>query len=137
MLRTNFETTTASTIGYEKESGGMRFFLGGFGVLLVNAYVSYRSYCEQHNIKPLSHYEFRRSIALAWLHQPKYWPDRYKRRGAKRKVSQESDLSNTKSVRTTRSVASTLSSSTGAPPTGRAPRLTVQLLDPVTGALRI
>ena len=53
------------------------FFFWGFGVLLVNAYIAYRTYCEDQNIKPVSQYEFRKSIALAWLKPEVYWQDRY------------------------------------------------------------
>jgi hypothetical protein len=54
------------------------FFFWGIGVLLVNAYVSYRALCREKKVKPMSQYDFRKAIALAWMDQERYWPDRYK-----------------------------------------------------------
>lgn len=45
-------------------------FLWAFGVLLVNAYVCYRKVMEQEGVPPsqwLSHYQFRKAIAVAWV----------------------------------------------------------------------
>ena len=45
-------------------------WLWGFGVLLVNAYVYYKKVMEEAGVPKkewLSHYEFRRQIALAWV----------------------------------------------------------------------
>lgn len=55
-------------------------FWWGFQVLLVNSYVSYKTYMEEMGYTSkqiLSHYEFLRQIALAWLDSDTYWPDRY------------------------------------------------------------
>ena len=54
-------------------------FLWGLGVSLVNSYVCYKSYhqeigTDKKNI--LSQYEFRRSIALAWMKPDTYWNGR-------------------------------------------------------------
>ena len=49
-------------------------FFWGFEVLMVNAYVTYVKFFKMHDLTPpLSHYEFQRSIALAWLCPDKYW----------------------------------------------------------------
>jgi hypothetical protein len=45
-------------------------WLWGFGVLLVNAYVYYKKVMEESGVPKrewLTHYEFRRAIALAWV----------------------------------------------------------------------
>ena len=47
------------------------------GVMLVNSYVCYKTYQESIGTdkkKILSQFEFRRSIALAWLKPDMYWP---------------------------------------------------------------
>jgi hypothetical protein len=56
------------------------FFFWGIGVLLVNAYVSYRKFCEDNNLQPMSQYNFRKKITLAWMDQKKYWPHRFKQK---------------------------------------------------------
>lgn len=58
-------------------------YLWGLGVMLVNAYVSYKTYhleigTPKKNI--LSQYEFRESIALAWIKPDVYWPTRNSRK---------------------------------------------------------
>jgi Transposase IS4 len=50
-------------------------FFWGMGVLMVNAYVAYVKYSLQNGKKKselLSHYEFRKAIALAWLDPDQY-----------------------------------------------------------------
>ena len=53
----------------------------GFQVLLTN---SYKVYCDFHKIhqsnKALSHYEFIKSMALAWLDKENYWPKQSRRK---------------------------------------------------------
>ena len=52
-------------------------YLWGMGVMLVNSYVCYKTYQESIGTdkkKILSQFEFRRSIALAWLKPDTYWP---------------------------------------------------------------
>ena len=52
-------------------------YLWGMGVMLVNSYVCYKTYQESIGTdkkKILSQFEFRRSIALAWLKHDTYWP---------------------------------------------------------------
>lgn len=36
-------------------------------MLMTNAYVLYKKYMLLHDVKPLSHYDFRKEIALAWI----------------------------------------------------------------------
>ena len=50
-------------------------FLGAFGVLLVNVYVSYKTCMISKGKWPMSHYEFRKQIALAWIDPTTYWKD--------------------------------------------------------------
>ena len=50
-------------------------FFWAFGVLLVNAYVSYKTYMISKGKWPMSHYEFRKQIALAWIDPTTYWKD--------------------------------------------------------------
>ena len=53
-------------------------FFGAFGVLLVNAYVSYKASMISKGKQPMSHYEFRKQIALAWIGPTTYWKDQMK-----------------------------------------------------------
>jgi len=39
----------------------------GLGVLLVNSFVVYKLVCEEQNQRPMTHYEFRKMIALSWI----------------------------------------------------------------------
>ena len=48
----------------------------GVGVLLVNCYVSYKTFIESKKLKPISHYEFHKAITLALIDPEQYWPDR-------------------------------------------------------------
>ena len=63
-----------------------------------------------HGLKPMSHYSFREQIALAWLDEEKYWPERYSRRPRTSSASSQSrkkqNVSTTSSGRVTRSIAS-------------------------------
>jgi hypothetical protein len=54
-------------------------FFWGIGVLLVNAYVSYKEFCAQNGIKPMPHYKFREAIGLAWIDPTTHWPNRYQK----------------------------------------------------------
>ena len=56
------------------------FFFWATGVLLVNTYISYKTYMISKGMQPMSHYEFRKAIALAWLDPSKYWHNRLKNR---------------------------------------------------------
>ena len=53
-------------------------FFWAFGVLLVNVYVSYKTYMISKGKWPMSHYEFRKQIALAWINPTTYWKDQMK-----------------------------------------------------------
>ena len=53
----------------------------GFQLLLTNAYVAYVKYHELHKSKDyMGHYDFIRSVALAWIDPQQYWPNKRKRR---------------------------------------------------------
>ena len=67
----------------QKRKWWWSFFFWGLGVLQVNAYVSYRTFCENENIKALSHYEFRKMITLAWMDSNANWPTRFRKRGGR------------------------------------------------------
>ena len=56
------------------------FFFWAIGVLLVNTYVAYKTFMHQKGKVPMSHYQFRKAIALAWIDPAMYWPNRMKRR---------------------------------------------------------
>ena len=51
-------------------------FFWGVGVLLVNCYVSYKTFIKSKKHKPISHCEFRKAIALALIDPEQYWLDR-------------------------------------------------------------
>lgn len=42
-------------------------FWWGFQVLMVNSYVCYKSCMEEHGLNPISHYEFQKFIARAFI----------------------------------------------------------------------
>ena len=39
-------------------------FFWGHGLVLANAYIIYKTLCEEVKVKPMSHYEFRRLVCL-------------------------------------------------------------------------
>ena len=45
-----------------------------FEMSLTNAYILYNKYMKMHEIKPMSHYEFQKRVALAWINQAQCWP---------------------------------------------------------------
>ena len=47
-------------------------FWWGLQVLLVNTNVTYSKYSKLRGIKSLSHYEFQRNVALAWIDKDEY-----------------------------------------------------------------
>ena len=56
------------------------FFFWASGVLLVNTYISYKTYMISKGMQPMTHYEFCTAIALAWLDPSKHWHNRVKNR---------------------------------------------------------
>jgi len=64
-------------------------FFWCFEMLLNYAYVSYRKFQLLHNRKPMSHYEFHRKVALAWIKSEVYWPK--KRRDSRLSVPSNMD----------------------------------------------
>jgi hypothetical protein len=107
-------------------------FFWGMGVSLVNAYVCYKEVCEQNNVKPMSHYEWRKSIALAWIDPNQYWPSRYSRTSSIN--PQNLEVSDETSDRTGKRKASDDSVTTSS--SKRATAITDEALDPRTGRLR-
>ena len=55
-------------------------FWWGFQVLMVNSYVCYKSHMEEHGLKLISHYEFQKSIARAFITGQKSSPRRKRKR---------------------------------------------------------
>ena len=54
-------------------------FFWALGVLLVNTYMAYKTYMVSIGKQPMSHYNFCKAIALAWIDPATYWPDRMKK----------------------------------------------------------
>ena len=53
----------------------------GFQLLLTNAYKHYQTYHEMHQSEDfMTHYDFIRSIVMAWIDQENYWPKKRKKR---------------------------------------------------------
>ena len=53
-------------------------FFWALGVLLVNTYVAHKTSMVSTGKQPMSHYNFHKAIALAWIDPATYWPDRMK-----------------------------------------------------------
>ena len=50
----------------------------GFQVMLTNAYISYIKFHQMHDSKEtVTHYDFIKQIALAWINQEMYWPKKH------------------------------------------------------------
>ena len=49
-------------------------FFGGRGLFLVNAYIIYKTLCEEGKVKPISNYEFRSLVFLVKI-DPTYFGD--------------------------------------------------------------
>ena len=64
------------------------------GVLLVNTYVAYKTYMVFIGKQPMSHYNFCKAIALAWIDPATYWSDRMK----KMHMSQEQWMTETQTT---------------------------------------
>jgi Transposase IS4 len=103
-------------------------FFWGLGIVIVNAYICYVEFNLTAGKKKkdlLSHYEFRKAIALAWLDPDTYWANRYndtvlENKGTKRKLD---DMS-TSTKATTRSSSKNLKRPTA---------VTDKSLDPYVG----
>ena len=68
-----------------KQKWWWSLFFWAFGVLLVNAYVCYRHYTISIGKCPMSHYDFHKSITLAWLDPKLYWKNQMVKRAAESK----------------------------------------------------
>ena len=84
----------------------------GFQLLLTNAY---KVYCDFHKIHQsegaLSHYDFIKSVALAWLDKENHWPKEGRRKRAISEVVETSLVLGTRSRRSLHSNSSNSSSS--------------------------
>ena len=58
----------------EKTQMVVVYFFWSFEFLLTNAYVVYKKYMIMHRKKPMSHFNFQRAIAMAWINTSEYWP---------------------------------------------------------------
>ena len=56
------------------------FFFWATGALHVNTYISYKTYMISTEMQTVTHYEFRKAIALAWLDPSKHWHNKMKNR---------------------------------------------------------
>ena len=89
-----------------KQKWWWSMFFWCFQMMMTNAYVTYKKYIEIHGRKPMTHYEFRKQIALAWVDPENYWPtDSTKKSARKRKRIEVEEGDGI----TTRSAASTSS----------------------------
>ena len=74
-------------------------FFWCYEMLLTNSYVLYCKYYRMHKLKPITHYEFQRSVALVWINPKKYWPNlrntNIKVKPPKRPCTRLSDNTNT------------------------------------------
>jgi hypothetical protein len=120
-------------------------FFWAKGVLLVNAYVCYREFMKEQNLKPMKHYEFRKKVALAWLDSKQFWPTRMKnnKTAAQAQTSvQDSQRdsvpgsSNTSGHTSGKHTRSSTSSGDASSKRHRACKFTDETLDPRTGHLR-
>lgn len=86
----------------------------GYQVLLTNAYKLYHNFHLQHqSFAVMSHYDFIKSIALAWIDQETYWPSRNSRKRRSEGVTIEDGCRSGRG-RSRRSLHLGTSSSTGA-----------------------
>ena len=115
-----------------KQKWWWSMFFWCFQMLMTNAYVTYKKYQMIHGLKPMTHYEFWKQIALAWIHPLKYWPDNNRKKSRKRVSTEveESDGVNT------RSAASTSSSVNDNSSLKRSQAFSDRSLDPEKGALK-
>ena len=104
----------------------------GFQVLLTNSYVLYQKYHLMIDSKAaVSHYDYIKEIALAWVNQELYWPKRI----AQKKRKAQGDIDNGKrKTRPTVRILETGSVST-ASTCSKAPNVTNETLHP-SGSLR-
>ena len=102
-------------------------FFWCFEMLLTNAYLAYKKFHILHNQKPMSHYEFHRQVALAWLKPEEYWPKKTRQR-------ERTDPS-VSTASTTRAHRSLYSQGTNEN-TKRCHRITDKSLHPTTGNLK-
>ena len=100
-----------------------------FELSLTNAFVLYRMFHDIHEIKlPLTHYEFIKAVALAWIDQDTYWPVQT----ARRKKTTSSSCST--AAISDRSIITRLSTVPPAPK--KSSTCSDRSLDPYNGALR-
>ena len=105
-----------------------------FECSLTNCYVLYKKFYELHHQKPLSHYDFIKSIALAWIDPKTYWPSTWhsrKRNQVMKLASQASRISSDNST-----ASDGVSTRRQLNMDSRNIRFTEQTLNPYDGLLR-
>ena len=102
----------------------------GFQLLLTNSYVLYQKYHLMiDSKKAVSHYNYIKEIALAWVNPELYWPKKI--RPTKRKAKGEIDSNKRK----TRSAVRHLDTESVCTTSSKAPNVTNESLHPATGNL--
>lgn len=67
-------------------------FFWGLGVILVNLYIVYVKVCEEEGVDKnniISHYDFRKKVAMAWINPDLCWSDKRKWTGEKKLEEKE------------------------------------------------
>ena len=67
--------------GLRQRKWWFSIFLWDLDVAMVNSYLLYKSWIEMHKFSPISHYQFRESVAEALMDLDNFWKDRYPKRG--------------------------------------------------------
>ena len=88
-----------------------KFQLLNYKLQITNAYIVYKKYMIMHRKKPMSHFNFQRAIAMAWINPSEYWPKPPSRRSRSASASVTSASSSSTSRKRTRSKSSTTNES--------------------------
>ena len=113
-----------------KQKWWWSIFFWCFQMLMTNAYVTYKKYHKIHGMKPMTHYEFRKAIALAWINPSQYWPE-LKTKKSKKRVRDEVDESDGVSTR-----SAAMSTATNELSSKRSQACTDRSLHPLKGSLK-
>ena len=88
-------------------------------MLLANLYFLYKKYTKMHDLKPISHLEFKQQVCMDWIESDNHWPKN-------KSTHQARDSSVASATRSTFSSSNFMQ---------RAPRFTDKSLHPITGSL--
>ena len=104
----------------------------GFQVLLTNSYILYKNYHSMVDSKEaLTHYEYIKKIALAWINKELHWPQKHRKKRSSEDSLTSSSTTTTRAKKRLLEVSFEDDTSTNS----KAPRITDKALDPVAGAL--